>query len=331
MTVYSKLVPIGWIAHLGACYYLVRPLRSLSYRTLLTIVPCAALIYAGSQNLPQFHESSVLIVSLYWMISIRLVDLIVFSPEKPLSLPSYAGKFLWFVCPIVECDLNYPIIFDVTSAGIKLVLAIWIYRWFLVCEPRNSYTQMGMLYLLICTSMYADDMQIALVRLITRDKYATLSVNDFPFKSRSIREFWDRRFNRINSSLLKESVSEPTRRLFSFSPTMATLTSFAVRGLLHAHVAVACFGASSPLPVFTFFLAQGAACCAETIFSINLPKPIGIVVTHMFLLLTARVCIRLPDLAGSNYFSLNAPPLLNAKWLPQLRIPNFFSKIDYHI
>ncbi|CAF1059158.1 unnamed protein product [Adineta steineri] len=94
MTVYSRLVPIGWIAHLGACFYSVRPLRSLSYRTLLTIVPCAALMFAGSQNLPHFHMSSVMTVSLYWMISIRLVDLIVFSPEKPLSLWSYAGKFL---------------------------------------------------------------------------------------------------------------------------------------------------------------------------------------------------------------------------------------------
>ncbi|CAF4255002.1 unnamed protein product, partial [Adineta steineri] len=138
MLTFSKLVPIGWIAHLGACFYLVRPLRSLSYRALLTIVPCAVLIYAGSQNLPHFHMSSVMTVSLYWMISIRLVDLIVFSPEKPLSLPSYAGKFLWFLFPVVKCNYNYPIIFDVISAGIKLLLAHWVYRWFLICEPSDS-------------------------------------------------------------------------------------------------------------------------------------------------------------------------------------------------
>ncbi|CAF1412834.1 unnamed protein product [Adineta steineri] len=326
MLTFSKLVPIGWIAHLGACFYSVRPLRSLSYRALLTIVPCAALLFAGSQNLPHFHMSSVMTVSLYWMISIRLVDLIVFSPEKPLSLLSYIGKFLWFLFPIVKCNYNYPIIFDVISAGIKLLLAHWVYRWFLICEPSDSYAQMGMFYLFICTGTYVTDLQIALVRLITRDKYTILSFNDFPFKSRSIREFWGRRYNQLVSSLLKESVFEPTRRLFSFSSAVAALTSFAVSGLLHAHVAVACFGASSPLPAFTFFLLQGAACCAESFFSIKLPKPIGIVVTHMFLLVTAPLYVGLFTRAGSTYFPLNPPPLLNAKWLPQLPISSFSPK-----
>jgi hypothetical protein len=265
-------------------------------------------------------------VSLYWMISIRLVDLIVFSPEKPLSLRSFVGKFLWFLIPVVECDLNYSIIFDLVSAGIKLLLNHWIYRWLLICEPSDSYAKMGMFYLFICTGTYMVDAQIALVRLVTRNKYTILSFNNFPFFSRSLREFWGRRYNRLVGSLLKESVFEPVRRLFSFSSTAAALTSFAASGLLHAHVAVAAFGASSSLPALSFFLLQGAACCAETLCSINLPRPIGIVVTHMFLLVTTPLYVGLFTRAGPNFFTLNPPALLNAKWLPQLPIPNFCPK-----
>ncbi|CAF1400299.1 unnamed protein product [Rotaria sordida] len=260
------------------------------------------------------------------MMTIRLIDMIVFSPEKPLSLQSYVGKFLWFLIPIVKCDLNYPIILDLVSAGIKLLLNHWIYRWLLICEPSDSYARMTMFYLFICTSLYTFDMQSALIRLVTRNNYTLLSYNNFPFLSRSLREFWGYRYNRIVGSLLKESVFEPVRRSFSFSPTIAALTSFTLSGLLHAHIAVAVFSASSPLPALTFFLLQGAVCCAETVLSINLPKPIGIAVTHLFLLVTAPLYVGLFIRAGPNYFALNPPPLFNAKWLPQLPLPNFCPK-----
>jgi hypothetical protein len=147
-----------------------------------------------------------------------------------------------------------------------------------------------------------------------------------PFLSRSLREFWGRRYNQLVGSLLKESIFELVRRLFSFSPTAAALTSFTLSGLLHAHVAVAAFGASSALPALTFFLLQGAACCVEAFYSINLPKPIGIAVTHMFLLVTAPLYIGLFTSAGPNYFALNPPELFNAKWLPQLPVPKFCPK-----
>ncbi len=326
MAIPSKLVPIGCLVHAGACFYLVRPLHKLSYRALLTIVPWAALTYVGCQNLPLLHMSSVVAVSLYWMMGIRLVDLIAFSPEKPLSFQSFVGQFLWFLIPVVKCDLNYSIIFDLASAGIKILLNHWIYRWFLLCEPSDSYAKMAMFYLFICTGSYMADLQIALVRLVTRNKYTLLSFNNFPFLSRSLREFWGRRYNRLVGSLLKESVFEPVRCIFSFSSTTAALTSFLVSGLLHAHVAVAAFGASSPLPALTFFLLQGAGCCAETFWSKYLPKPIGIAVTHMFLLVTAPLYIGLFTRTGSNFFTLNPPALFNAQWLPQLPVPNFCPK-----
>ncbi|CAF4106047.1 unnamed protein product [Rotaria sordida] len=235
------------------------------------------------------------------MITIRLFHLIVLSPKQALSFRSFV-------------------------AIVKLILNNWIFQWFINCGPSDSYGKMAMFYVFLCTGTYVVDAQIALVRLVTRNKYTLESFNDVPFLSRSIREFWGRRYNRVVGSVLRESIFEPLRRLFSFSPTSAALASFVVSGLLHAHVSISVFGASSPLPAFTFFLLHGIACCAEAYCPIVLPKPIGIIVTHVFLLLTTPLYIGLFTRAGPDFFVLNAPSLLNVKWLPQLPVPNFCPK-----
>ncbi|CAF0994925.1 unnamed protein product [Rotaria sp. Silwood1] len=216
--------------------------------------------------------------------------------------------------------------FDLFSALVKLVLNNWIFLWFINCGPSDTYVKMAMFYVFLCTGTYVVDAQIVLVRLITRNKYTLESFNNFPILSRSLREFWGRRYNRVVGSVLRESIFEPLRSLFSLSSTSAALASFLVSGLLHAHVSIVVFGASSPLPAFTFFLLHGIACCAEAYCPIVLPKPIGIIVTHTFLLLTAPLYVGLFTRAGPDFFVPNAPSLLNAKWLPQLPVPNFCPK-----
>ncbi|CAF2884456.1 unnamed protein product [Rotaria sp. Silwood2] len=326
MAILSKIVPIGWLAHIGACFYLVRPLRTFSYRTFLTIIPCGILTFVGCSNLPLLHMSSMMIIVFYWIMTIRLFHLIVLSSEQTLSLRSFIGKIFWFFIPVIECQSNYPVMFDILLAIVKLMLNNWIFQWFINCGPSDSYAKMAMFYVFLCTGTYVVDAQIALVRLITRNKYTLESFNNVPILSRSIREFWGSRYNRVVGSVLRESIFEPLRRSFSFSPPSAAIASFVVSGLLHAHVSIAIFGVSSPLPAFTFFLLQGIACCAEAYCPIVLPKPIGIAVTHMFLLLTAPLYVGLFTRAAPNFFVLNAPSLLNAKWLPQLPVPKFCPK-----
>ncbi|CAF2926385.1 unnamed protein product [Rotaria sp. Silwood2] len=211
------------------------------------------------------------------------------------------------------------------SAGAKLLLNHWIYQWLLACAPSDSYIRMLMFYVFICTGTHLADTHAAIVGLVTCNKYTLLSYNNAPFLSQSIRKFWGCRYNQLVGSVLKESVFEPTRRLLH-SSTIAVLTTFTLSGLLHAHVAVAVFGASSPVSAFTFFFLQGIACCVENLCSLTLPKPIGIVTTHIFLLLTAPLYIGLFTRAGPAFFALNPPPLFGGKWIPQLPLPNFFPK-----
>ncbi|CAF0737611.1 unnamed protein product [Adineta ricciae] len=316
------LIRFGWAVHLILCYYVIRPLRYGSHRALFTMIPCSILLFAGCQNLPHVQMSSVMTVSLYWMISIRLFHLIVLSPNESCSFPAYICKFLWFLLPVTRCQSKTPLSFYLASASIKLLINQWIFQWLRVCPPNDSYGRLAMFYISICSGTFFYDLQAVVVRLVTRHQYTVLDFNDYPFLSKSLREFWGRRYNRLVGTLLKESLFDPIRRLFKSSAMFAALACFVVSGFLHAHVATAAFGASSPLPAFTFFVLQGIACCIVAQCPFTVPKIFGIALTHTFLLLTAPLYIGLFTRADPLFYKANKPPLLDATWLPKLPVPN---------
>ncbi|CAM4877537.1 unnamed protein product [Rotaria socialis] len=319
----STILPISWFLHIILCFYLIRTIRKVLYRIILTLVPCLILIFVGCRNLPYYHMSSIITVSLYWMITIRLIQLILFSPDEIHSFRIYASKFLWLLIPIVPCQSKNSIIFHVILAVVKILLNHWIFQWLRICEPNNSYGRLIMFYINICTGTFINDIQIVAVRLITLNKYSLLEFNDYPILSKSLREFWGRRYNRLVSSLLKEAIFKPIHHLPYSSALIAALASFFISGLLHAHVAVAGFGAPSPLPAFLFFLLHGCACCIETICPFTPPKLFGILLTQCFLLITAPLYAGLFTLAPSNFYEFNKPLLIDATWLPKVPVPDF--------
>ncbi len=323
---HPALIPLGWFLHIIICFYLIRSFRVLLHRVLLTLIPCLILIFVGCYNLPYLHMSSVMTISLYWMITIRLIHLIVLSPDQIDSFRLYAWKFLWFFIPVIPCQSQKPISFYLLLAGIKLLLNHWIYQWLRVCEPNDSYGRIGMFYISICTGTFINDLQIALVRFITRNKYSVLEFNHYPFLSKSIREFWGYRYNRLVGTLLKESIFDPVRRLPYSSAMIGALASFTMSGLLHAHVAVTGFGASSPLPSFLYFILQGLACCAVAKIPFTPPKLLGIILTQAFLLVTSSLYVGLFTRAGPEYYEFNKPPLFDVEWFPKLPVPNFCPK-----
>lgn len=322
---YSKLLPTLWPLQVTAGYYLIRPIRSFLLRSLLTIVPCSGLIYVTCRDLPALHMSSVMTVSLCWMTFIRLTHLVVFSPNETTSFQEYVRKFVWFFLPVIPANRDYSIIYYFASGVTKFFITTWLYDWLRHCEPNDSYGRLGLFYFYICAGTFINDIQIALVRSITRNKYELLAFNDYPFLSRSIREFWGRRYNRLVGTLLKESVFDPVRSLPYSSTTIAALASFTLSGLLHAHVATTCFNAP-PLPSFLFFILNGLACSVEAKCPFTLPRFVGILTTHAFLLLTAPLYIGLFTRAGPKFYQFNKPLFFDADWLPKLPVPNYCPK-----
>lgn len=320
---------IGWLVHLLASHFVFRHIRDGFTRTILTLSICVLLSYASCHGLAEYQMSSIAIVSLCWIISIRMVHLIGLSPSASLTFPSFIGKVFWTLFPLERTSAtqkDWPLVCDLLLGCVKICVNDWIIRWIAHCGGGDSYATIVLYALMILTISYSFDLQIAVVRLVTRDKYRLLSWSNWPILSTSLREFWGVRYNRLTNAVLRESVFEPVRALVA-SSTIAALTTFAVSGLLHVHnVVVAFHDPRAIVPTFAFFFLHGLACSAERYLKIRLPAPLGWLVTFLFLIVTTPLVFGPFSRRGGAFFAANPPPLANVHWMPKLPLPNFCTR-----
>ncbi|CAF1139175.1 unnamed protein product [Rotaria sordida] len=264
------------------------------------------------------------------MISICLCDLTMFSREKCLTFHLFLLKTLWILFPLLPSKSKrdeWTIKYYFLLILLKLIINHWMYRWTMNCETRISYERIFMFYITIMTISYVLDIQIVLVRILTRDKYTVESFTNFPWFSLSLREIWDQRYNRIVDrpgrpsdlvgalvdTVLKESIFEPIRSELS-SSTIAGLTTFLISSLLHVHIVVVSFhDLSYVFYTFIFFVLHGIVCGLEANMKIQFPEHVGWLLTHTFLLLTASFILGPLILKGSPFFMLHPPPFYNNK------------------
>jgi hypothetical protein len=247
----SIIILIVWIVQVFICFYYVRFVSNTTIRCILTIVPCVILTYAISHDLPPLHMPSMLLVTYCWLTTIRLIHLTIVSPNQCSESSSFILKILWMVFPIVPCTSNHqqqwPIHYDFISASVKLLVNHWMYR-------------LIMFYIFVLAYTFISDVQSAIVRIVTRDKYMLKSLTNFPFLSQSLREFWGRRYNQLIGTILRESIFQPIVQHIS-SKTVASLIAFLISGLLHVHLALVTFKVFRPaISNIIFFLLHGIAC-----------------------------------------------------------------------
>lgn len=225
-------------------------------------------------------------VSLYWMSSIRLVDLMTRPDEerKAMTLKQFASKFTYFFLPVSANPnprpLRQHLLHLAYHAGLfvgKIVASDFLRTWFLRAsllsgggqEARHNYwltVQMSSLFaLFVLATSASNELQILVTSAVTRDRYEVLAFNDWPLLATSFRELWGVRYNRLVNSLLRESVFTPLQRELHVSKEVAALAVFAVSGALHAHVAHVCFGGGirDAIYAFSFFAIHGLFCVAE--------------------------------------------------------------------
>jgi hypothetical protein len=232
--------------------------------------------------------------------------------------------------PIVSCTSyqhqQWPIFYDFISAGIKIIINHWMYRWLLTCKGSDSYVRLIMFYIFVLTYSFISDVQSAIVRIVTRDKYMLKSLTNFPFLSQSLREFWGRRYNQLVGTILRESIFQPVLQYIS-SATVASLIAFFFSGLLHVHLALVTFKDSrATISTIIFFLLHGIACTVEARTPFRLPAPMSWLLTQLFLLATASLQIGPFTRIGPEFYAVNTPPLFEQKWIPKLPVPNFCPK-----
>jgi hypothetical protein len=272
----------------------------------------------------------MLFVTYSWLTTIRLIHLTIVSPNQCSKLGSFVFKILWMVFPIVPCPSNYqqqwPVHYDLISAGFKLLLNHWIYRWLLKCPGSDSYARLIMFYIFVLSYTFMSDAQSAIVRIVTRDKYMLKSLTNFPLLSQSIREFWGRRYNQLVGTILRESVFQPVVQYIS-SKTAASLITFLVSGLLHVHLALVAFKDVQPaISNIAFFLLHGIACAIEANIGFQLPTPLAWLLTQSFLLATASLQIGPFTRIGPEFYAINPSILYDQKWVPKLPVPNYCPK-----
>ena len=318
---------IGWMVHTFACFYFVRFFSNSVSRCILTVVPCALLTYVVGNNLPPLQMPSMLLVTFCWLASIRLVHLTVLSPSHSMSLYSFFLKLLWMCLPIVPCtprqQQQWPILYDLISAGVKVVINHWMYRWLLTCDGSDSYSRLLMFCVLVLSYTFLSDFQSVIIRMVTRDKYRLKSLTNFPFLAQSLREFWGRRYNQLIGTIFRESIFQPLLQHSSSKTTVSSLV-FIVSGLLHVHLAAVAFSDSrATMSNMAFFLLHGIAYNIEAHTPFKLPTPVAWLFTQVFLLATAALQIGPFTKLGPPFYAVNAPPFFDRQWIPTLPVPNF--------
>lgn len=325
----SSTVLAAWLEHILVSYYLIRPLKNPVLRGLLVFTPCLVLTLITCRHLPAFYGSTMFILAISWLLSIRLIHLTLFSGRKALSLQTFLSRILWIVFPF-RSDRSalpvWPIAAQLVLFVVKLFVHHWLYQWLMSCGDGISYGRIVLFFGSMMTVSYLFDGEAVALRLVTREKYFMESFTNFPILSCSLREFWGRRYNRFVSTILKESIFEPIRAEWS-APTTAGLLTFIVSGLLHAHLAWVLFNdIPAAFSALIYFILHGLVCCLEVHVKIRLPVVIRWMLTQGFLLVTAPMMLRPFLEKGSPFLALNPPPFLHSNWLPKLPIASFCSK-----
>jgi Membrane bound O-acyl transferase family len=153
-----------------------------------------------------------------------------------------------------------------------------------------------------------------LCSLVTGDRYEIIPFNDWAVLSNSPRVFWGQRYNKLVNTILKESVFQPLAEL-GVSSQVAAITSFAVSGLLHLHVAHAVF-TQGTATAFAFFVIHGVACVVDVKLKWkSWPKPIGWAANMGLMAITLPLYLGLfvrasPAWLVNNPLSVTVPPHL---------------------
>ena len=165
------IIIAGWISQLLVGFYIIRAVSNPLIRCISTLIPCTILTYFVAYDLPALYMPSMLLVTFCWLASIRLFHLIVLSPNQCRTFLSFILKILHLFFPIVPCTSyqhqQWPIHYDIISAGLKIIVNHWMYRWLLICTGSDSYPRLIMFYIFILTYSFLADIQSAIVRMIT--------------------------------------------------------------------------------------------------------------------------------------------------------------------
>eukprot|EP01129_Flabellula_baltica_P004024 TRINITY_DN1376_c0_g1_i8.p1 TRINITY_DN1376_c0_g1~~TRINITY_DN1376_c0_g1_i8.p1 ORF type:complete len:338 (+),score=48.37 TRINITY_DN1376_c0_g1_i8:114-1127(+) len=258
--------------------------KSTSNRLIRSIflILYAIIFFVNSLSFPPFVMGSMMTSSLYGIIFIKMVHTFL-SDDSELSIKMYLWSFFYLLLPlqfVPESEqkkgflgrLGRSVVY-VCVGFFNLVVLHFTFDYMKLCleEPeimkavRSDYLlnmKYSVVILLNIVSVSFFDFLNAVLWIVTLGKIEVLDFNRLPILSTSFKEMWGRRYNRLVSELLKETVFLPSIKAYG-SPALSGMLSFVVSGLLHTYVSIIMFQ-EGLITSFFFFIVNGFYCLVET-------------------------------------------------------------------
>lgn len=118
-------------------------------------------------------------------------------------------------------------------------------------------------------------------------------LSDAPYRSRTLAEFWGRRWNGVISGILRERCFDPLARR---STIVALVAAFLVSGALHGYLTLVSLTPALALPAMAFFLVQPPLIVAERKLKVRRWPPIAARAWTIGLLLLTSPLLLVPML-----------------------------------
>ncbi|CAI9088306.1 OLC1v1022606C1 [Oldenlandia corymbosa var. corymbosa] len=261
------------------CYFLVSRIPS-GFPRLISVLPIIYLFTTLPLNLHSFHLGGITIFYLVWLANFKLL-LYSFNrgplSSKPYSLSHFIAIGLLPIKtktdPSHKTPSNPEIIrrrrqFKIRSKIIKVALFFIILRLYSF-RPKLHPKFIMVLY---CCHMYLGvEFQLAIAAIPIKVILGLESAKQFnePYLSRSLQDFWGRRWNLMVTGILRETVYDPLRNLLTpvvgryWSLVPANLLTFFLSGLMHEVLFYYLSRAWPTWEVTWFFVLQGVCVTCE--------------------------------------------------------------------
>jgi len=271
-------IPLSWLTHRLTSSVMLRGAVAASWMGVTLALPL---------HLPPRTPETMISAVFAFILPLKGLQMLISPPDnlptKPMpSLWAWFKQFAFYAFPVSEVPADKrpsPAQIAASTVTTAIVASLKYYAAPVICQvmhslaTRDSKPVLPLIVLFTVETMrgtWSQDLQCTAVSVFSGGRYALQPFNDWVVLSTSLGELWGSRYNKLISSLLRDTVYGPCKRA-GLSGQSSLLASFAMSGALHMFVARVVFHKGEGRTM-CFFLLHAAAILAERSLSNRYPK-----------------------------------------------------------
>lgn len=248
------------LGSLGYCYFLVKKIP----KGILRLIFLLPIFYIFSVLPWQFSSSaSARGLSSFFITWITSFKLLLFAFDRgPLtSLQNYLDFAIVSIFPLkIKNNNNFP---PLVSIALILVPVFLVFNGTIYTQKYNGISKFQLFLYGLTTLTW-----LYMVRVVAR--YELVPFSNHPYLATSLKDFWGRRWNRMSSDILRQTVYDPTRKSLAGVVGLggakmgAMISTLVVSGIMHELVFYyITFGSKPTWEVAWYFVLQGLCMVLE--------------------------------------------------------------------